>query len=745
MQTYQGIIARFLLLTLLCISSRVYSETQDTPPSDNAIPDTAQLETLIKTLEDPTQRQRLIDSLHALIKINEQQAAEAEEETVKTAASELVELAANKVSELTRTTALLLKSVEHFPDTVKAWLERLQDPTARKRWLVMLGRLVAVLGAGFVLAAILTRLTYRLRQHHPQALHLPVLSRILHLFGHLAVDLIPILAFTLAAYGILAIADASQQTRLVAVALINASILSRLIRVVSAFFFAPQAPHLRLWKLSDETANYIHQWVKRLSVISVYGFFGLQASLLLGLHADGYRISLKLLGLIILVLLLVLIAQNRTTIAQVLAAHPDSQTRGTSQLYSLRKGLARIWHLIAGIYLVAIYIIWMLQVENGAEFVLQATLLSLLVIGVSRLLMSGTDQLFDHGLRLSSELRSQFPGLEKRLNRYFPVLSKILKAAIALIAILVLASAWGINALTWFSEGAGKVLLIAILNILLIIMIALFLWELASGSVEHYLAQTDDQGKIQVRSPRIRTLLTVARNALLVVLSVVATLMVLSELGINIAPLLAGAGVVGLAIGFGAQRLVQDVINGVFILFQDLMSVGDVVKLGDKAGVVEALSIRTVRLRDLAGTVHTIPFSTIEGVSNLTRDYSFHVFEVGIAYRENVDQVIDLLKQIGEELQADHEVGSLILEPLEVFGLDAFGDSAIVIKGRIKTQPIKQWQVGRAFNRLVKQHFDEQGIEIPFPHRTLYFGMDKQGFAPPAFVQMERMRRDIID
>jgi small conductance mechanosensitive channel len=218
--------------------------------------------------------------------------------------------------------------------------------------------------------------------------------------------------------------------------------------------------------------------------------------------------------------------------------------------------------------------------------------------------------------------------------------------------------------------------------------------------------------------------------------------MVLSELGINIAPLLAGAGVVGLAVGFGAQRLVQDVITGVFILFQDLMSVGDVVKLGDKAGVVEALSIRTVRLRDLSGTVHTIPFSAIEGVSNLTRDFSFYVFDLGVAYREDVDAVIALLQQIGEELRGDAEIGPLILEPLEVFGLDAFGDSAIMIKGRIKTRPIKQWQVGRAFNRLVKLRFDEQGIEIPFPHRTLYFGQDKDGSAPPAFVQLETLSRE---
>ena len=741
MQIYHSMIQLLVLLSFLCIGPPVHAATEVADKSNQATPSTEQIESLLKTLEDPEQRERLLSSLRTLMQVNEQRAVQAEEESVKTAATELVELAAVKLDDLTRSTTALLKSTEQLPDRFQNWLAHFQDPAMRERWLLIIGRLAAVLGTGFALATLLTWLTRRLRRRRPQPQRLSLIPRLLRLFGHLLIDLIPIAVFALASYGVLVMVDPRQETRLVAVVLINASILSRLIQAVSAFFFAPHSPQLRLWQIADETAHYIHQWVRRVLVIAIYGYFGLQASLLLGLGPVGYQLLLKLLGLVILGLLLVLVAQNREEVAQAIAADPGVHP----QLSSLRKRLAQVWHLITGLYLIAIYAIWIMQVEDGAQFVLKATLISLLVIVVSRLLVHGVDQLFERSLRLSKDLQTQFPGLEKRLNRYFPAFRKILKFAIALFAALLVLSVWGINALTWFSDGAGKVLLIAVLDILLIVMLTLFLWELASGGVEHYLAETDSQGKVRTRSPRIRTLLTVARNALLVVLSVVSTLMILSELGINIAPLLAGAGVVGLAIGFGAQRLVQDVINGVFILFQDLMAVGDVVKLGDKAGVVEALSIRTVRLRDLAGTVHTIPFSTIEGVSNLTRDFSFHVFDLGIAYREDVDKVIELLMKIGEELRADAEIGPLILEPLEVFGLDAFGDSAIVIKGRIKTQPIKQWQVGRAFNRLVKQRFDEQGIEIPFPHRTLYFGQDKQGMAPPAFVQMEAMLRDSVD
>ena len=156
----------------------------------------------------------------------------------------------------------------------------------------------------------------------------------------------------------------------------------------------------------------------------------------------------------------------------------------------------------------------------------------------------------------------------------------------------------------------------------------------------------------------------------------------------------------------------------------------------DPGGVFEAVTIRTIRLRDFGGTVHTMPFNEVSTILNLTKDFSRYVFEIGIAYREDVDQVIEVLKQIGAEMQEDEEFGPAIIQPLEVMGLDKFADSAVVIKARITTQPIKQWMVGREFNRRMKIRFDELGIEIPFPHQTVYFGEDKSGAAAPAYVRM---------
>jgi moderate conductance mechanosensitive channel len=223
------------------------------------------------------------------------------------------------------------------------------------------------------------------------------------------------------------------------------------------------------------------------------------------------------------------------------------------------------------------------------------------------------------------------------------------------------------------------------------------------------------------RSARARTLLPLLRTAVLIVLVTIVALIVLSELGLNIAPLLAGAGVVGLAIGFGSQALVKDVITGLFILLEDTLAVGEVVDVGKShIGLVEAISIRTIKLRDMSGTVHTVPFSEVSTVRNMTRDYSYFVADVGVVYREDPDRVVAVLREVAEDLVKDPAWAPFIVEPLEVVGVDRFTDSAVVIRVRLKTLPVKQWPVGREFNRRMKKAFDRHGIEMPAANQTHY-------------------------
>ncbi len=218
---------------------------------------------------------------------------------------------------------------------------------------------------------------------------------------------------------------------------------------------------------------------------------------------------------------------------------------------------------------------------------------------------------------------------------------------------------------------------------------------------------------------RAHTLGNILRHAVLIVTFFIALLMILGELGIQLGPLLATAGIGALAIGFGAQGLVKDVISGFFIILENQYRIGDAIEVAGVSGLVESVSLRRTVLRDLEGKVHTVPNGEIKIVSNLSKEWARTVLDVGISYREDVDQVIELLKQIGKELAAEEPWEGVLLEPLQIFGLERFGESELVIRVVVKTVPLKQWEVGRELRRRIKIRFDEKGIQIPFPHRVL--------------------------
>ena len=235
-------------------------------------------------------------------------------------------------------------------------------------------------------------------------------------------------------------------------------------------------------------------------------------------------------------------------------------------------------------------------------------------------------------------------------------------------------------------------------------------------------AEDDEDVDTAEAEKRITTLTGIVQGAVRVVLYTIFIIMLLSKFGIDVGPLLASAGILGLAIGFGAQELVRDYISGFFMLLEDQVRTGDVAIINGTGGLVEKIEMRTITLRDLSGVAHIFQNGKISTLSNMTKDWSAMVFDIGVAYKENVDQVMEIMKQVGEEMQNDPKHGPNILEPLEIFGLDQFGDSALVIKARLKTKPIMQWGVGREFRRRLKIAFDKHNIEIPFPHTTVYWG-----------------------
>jgi len=239
---------------------------------------------------------------------------------------------------------------------------------------------------------------------------------------------------------------------------------------------------------------------------------------------------------------------------------------------------------------------------------------------------------------------------------------------------------------------------------------------------------------------RATTLVGMMRKISVLAIWVLALVMALKELGFDIGPILAGAGVLGLAVGFGAQNLVRDMIAGLFMLVENQIRVNDVAIINGTGGLVEEVNLRTTVLRSFDGTVHVFPNGMIHTLANMTREYSYYVFDLGVAYKEDADRVMDVIREVGAELQQSEPFASHILQPVEVLGVDKFADSAVIIKGRIKTFPIQQWMVGREFNRRIKRRFDELGIEIPFPHRSLYFGEA----SPPFRVGGEAVDREAL-
>jgi small-conductance mechanosensitive channel len=235
-------------------------------------------------------------------------------------------------------------------------------------------------------------------------------------------------------------------------------------------------------------------------------------------------------------------------------------------------------------------------------------------------------------------------------------------------------------------------------------------------------AERDEEVDASEAEKRINTLTGIILGAVRIGIYTVFIIMMLSKFGIDVGPLLASAGILGLAVGFGAQELVRDYISGFFMLLENQVRAGDVAVINGTGGLVEKIELRTITLRDFSGTVHIFQNGKISTLSNMTKDWSAMVFDIGVAYKENVDQVIEIMKQVGEDLKNDEEFGPYILEPIEVFGLDNFGDSALVIKARLKTKPIQQWTVGREYRRRLKSAFDAHNIEIPFPHTTVYWG-----------------------
>lgn len=310
---------------------------------------------------------------------------------------------------------------------------------------------------------------------------------------------------------------------------------------------------------------------------------------------------------------------------------------------------------------------------------------------------------------------------------------RIGELVIGLLALFAIFQVWGWNASAFFNSPLGSRILHAGVTFIVVAITGLGVWQIINSFLDKKTKELEQGPKA---NRRLFTLLPLLRIIARLLLLGVGTLIILPALGISIAPLLAGAGILGIAIGFGAQSTVKDVITGFLVLAENIINIGDWVVLGGLDGQVEGLTIRHVRLRDIYGNLHTVPWSNADAITNQTREFGYAVVEPGVAYRENIDEVVEVVKKVANEMKEDPQLKEDILGDLQILGLIELGDSSVVIRTRFKTVPFRRWFLERDFRRRLKNRFDELGIEIPYPHSTIYFGVDKKGEAPPARVQL---------
>jgi small-conductance mechanosensitive channel len=712
----------------------------------------------LETLSDDKKRAQLIVTLRAVAYASQQPQAAAPAPVQKSAipltadslGAQLLLTVSEQVREISREVADMARTLTHYRAFYYWFLRTANDPSAYQQLLDIAWKLALVFLCAFAAEWLAFRLIKRpvalLEARLPQAALAPVqtlaiadppssvadvttapaqqkrrlslarawqsLIRLPFVLGRLLLELLPVLVFIGIATMLLGteIGDLPI-ARLVILAVVNAYALSRVMICVVRALAGP----FGLFRVRAETAAYIEIWARRIVAVGVSGIAFANVALLLGLHRAGYAALLRLVMLVVHLFIVVIILQCRKPVADAIRA-PAGRTGAAARV---RDRVAGLWHYFAIALDLALWAVWALNIRNGYSLLLQYFVGSVAVVLIVRLATILVLSLIDRGFRISPDLLQRFPGLETRANRYLPLLRNIVSAVIAFIGLVALLEVWGVDAVVWFYGGQiGSRLVSAVVTIAIAALAAAAIWEICNALMDRQINSLSRDGHY-ARAARLRTFQPMLRTALLCLIVAVVGLTALSEIGVNVAPLLAGAGIVGIAIGFGSQKLVQDLITGLFLLLENTVQVGDNITLSGLSGTVENVSIRTLRLRAGDGSVHIVPFSAVTTITNSSRGAGNAAVSVNVSYKEDTDRAGQILKDIVAEMRNEPEYRHLIRGDLELWGVDKVDGSMASIVGQIRCSDSGRWPVQREFNRRMKRRFQECGVEIAAGAQTI--------------------------
>ena len=532
--------------------------------------------------------------------------------------------------------------------------------------------------------------------------------RLPFVLGALMLELLTVIAFLVSTQVVSTTPiGGSLLMQLMLLALLHGFALWRAVQCLGAAVTAPDVPSLRLLPVTDHSAAYLQRRLCWLSGLVIMGDALARVSWLLGMSAAAHAAIDQTILWVAHLGLAVIVVHERAAVAAWLAA---VETPAGAPV-PLRARLAPIWHWIACAIIAVLYGMLMLKQASGPIEVLSLLLSSLGVLVLARFAGVTAARLLDRLNVPPGDRTANATGtLEHGLHAWLRVGVRVVIFAVAVLALL---QVWGLPALAWlFATALGRQILSSLGTIVVTLAVAISIWELANLAVGRHLAQLQAQARTG-KAARLRTLLPMLRTILFVGILITVGLTVLSQLGVNIAPLLAGAGVLGIAIGFGSQKLVQDVITGLFLLLENVMQVGDVVTLGGLTGTVEELSVRSIRLRAEDGSVHVIPFSAVTTVTNMTRDFGHAVIEARVAITEDFERVVQVLHDAFEAMRAEPLWQTDIVGDLDMQGLARMDDTAMVIKCRLRCGPFARARVLREFQRRIQQSFANAGVALP--------------------------------
>jgi small-conductance mechanosensitive channel len=498
--------------------------------------------------------------------------------------------------------------------------------------------------------------------------------------------------------------------------------------------FSPDAPALRLSPMKDADAAFLYRWI--LYIASGAAVITGASAVLGEMEAAKplYLMFYSLGGAYIALALIVMIWQSRQRIAEaILPANAEAGKGGP------RAAFARYWHYLASVYVLIMGMFWVADVLLGGKARVVNLLLSLFVIPV----FIGIDQWAQRLLKQASGESTEIldlsgetvrdvppPSGESRIKHYVPLIRRMLRLVLVAFMFFIILGLWGVDL------AFGRIITSHVLSIVVTLLLGFIVWEFTKARIDSRLRQempaADTEGEGEGGGPggtRTGTLLLLLRKFILTVLCVIVSLIVLSSIGVNIGPLIAGAGVVGLAIGFGAQTLVRDIIAGVFFLIDDSFRLGDYVESTGVKGTVEQISLRSIKLRHPRGMVYTVPFGNLRSITNFSRDYTITKLEIRVGFDTDLEKVRKIIKKLNKTLRKDEEFNRVMLSDLKSMGIKEFDDSAMIVRVKFKTLPGEQFIIKKEVYRMIREEFQAAGID--FASRNVTVSMTPE-FRPRA-------------